>query len=305
MCSEKLSNLVRGNGLYHLLAIVVAAIWGTTFISSKVLIEEGLSPAEIMLLRFVIAYAGILLFSREKLWTDSWKDELQMVLLGITGGSLYFLLENTALVYTQASNVAIIIAATPLLTTLAVDLLSKKEKINRKIYYYSVCSLIGVGLVVFNGKFILKLNALGDILTLGASAMWVIYSIAILKVQERYSSLLITRKIFFYGIVTLLPYFAFEPMDLSWAKLCTPVVAGNLIFLGVLASLVCYIGWNVVIERLGAVDSTNYLYLNPIVALVTSYLVLGERITWLAILGTVLILVGVILSEKKGRNRSK
>ena len=305
MYSEKLSNLVKGNGLYHLLAIVVAAIWGTTFISSKVLIEEGLSPAEIMLLRFVIAYAGILLFSREKLWTDSWKDELQMVLLGITGGSLYFLLENTALVYTQASNVAIIIAATPLLTTLAVDLLSKKEKINRKIYYYSVCSLIGVGLVVFNGKFILKLNALGDILTLGASAMWVIYSIAILKVQERYSSLLITRKIFFYGIVTLLPYFAFEPMDLSWAKLCTPVVAGNLIFLGVLASLVCYIGWNVVIEKLGAVDSTNYLYLNPIVALVTSYLVLGERITWLAILGTVLILVGVILSEKMGRNKSK
>ena len=305
MSSEKLSNTTRGNGLYHLLAIVVAAIWGTTFISSKVLIEEGLSPAEIMLLRFVIAYIGILFFSREKLWADSLKDELWMVLLGVTGGSLYFLLENTALIYTQASNVAIIIAATPLLTTLAVDLLSKREKINRKIYYYSLCSLLGVGLVVFNGKFILKLNALGDILTLGASAMWVIYSIAILKVQERYSSLMITRKIFFYGIVTLLPYFAFEPMDLSWAKLCTPVVAGNLIFLGVLASLVCYIGWNVVIEKLGAVDSTNYLYLNPIVALVTSYLVLGERITWLAILGTVLILMGVILSEKLGRKREK
>ncbi|MBR5877290.1 MAG: DMT family transporter [Alistipes sp.] len=303
MSSGKLSNTTRGNGLYHLLAIAVAAIWGTTFISSKVLIEEGLSPAEIMLLRFVIAYIGILFFSREKLWADSLKDELWMVLLGVTGGSLYFLLENTALIYTQASNVAIIIAATPLLTTLAVDLLSKREKINRKIYYYSLCSLLGVGLVVFNGKFILKLNALGDILTLGASAMWVIYSIAILKVQERYSSLMITRKIFFYGIVTLLPYFAFEPMDLSWAKLCTPVVAGNLIFLGVLASLVCYIGWNVVIEKLGAVDSTNYLYLNPIVALVTSYLVLGERITWLAILGTVLILLGVILSEKLGRKR--
>ena len=303
MSSGKLSNTTRGNGLYHLLAIVVAAIWGTTFISSKVLIEEGLSPAEIMLLRFVIAYIGILFFSREKLCADSLKDELWMVLLGVTGGSLYFLLENTALIYTQASNVAIIIAATPLLTTLAVDLLSKREKINRKIYYYSLCSLLGVGLVVFNGKFILKLNALGDILTLGASAMWVIYSIAILKVQERYSSLMITRKIFFYGIVTLLPYFAFEPMDLSWAKLCTPVVAGNLIFLGVLASLVCYIGWNVVIEKLGAVDSTNYLYLNPIVALVTSYLVLGERITWLAILGTVLILLGVILSEKLGRKR--
>lgn len=285
-------------GLYHLLAIFVAAVWGTTFISSKILIEQGLSPAEIMFLRFVIAYIGIVIFSREKLWCNSLKDELLMVVLGISGGSLYFLLENTALVYTQASNVAIIIAATPLLTTLAVDLISRQERINRKIYYYSALSLIGVGLVVFNGKFILKLNALGDLLTLGASVMWVIYSIVILKVQERYSSLMITRKIFFYGILTLLPYFLIEPMEISWTQLCEPVVAGNLLFLGVLASLICYIGWNVVIEKLGAVDSTNYLYLNPIVALVTSYLVLGERITWLAIIGTALILAGVILSER-------
>lgn len=285
-------------GLYHLLAIFVAAVWGTTFINSKILIEQGLSPAEIMFLRFVIAYIGIVIFSREKLWCNSLKDELLMVVLGISGGSLYFLLENTALVYTQASNVAIIIAATPLLTTLAVDLISRQERINRKIYYYSALSLIGVGLVVFNGKFILKLNALGDILTLGASVMWVIYSIVILKVQERYSSLMITRKIFFYGILTLLPYFLIEPMEISWTQLCEPVVAGNLLFLGVLASLICYIGWNVVIEKLGAVDSTNYLYLNPIVALVTSYLVLGERITWLAIIGTALILAGVILSER-------
>ncbi len=292
-------------GLYHLLAIFVAAVWGTTFISSKILIEQGLSPAEIMFLRFVIAYIGIVIFSREKLWCNSLKDELLMVVLGISGGSLYFLLENTALVYTQASNVAIIIAATPLLTTLAVDLISRQERINRKIYYYSALSLIGVGLVVFNGKFILKLNVLGDLLTLGASVMWVIYSIVILTVQERYSSLMITRKIFFYGILTLLPYFLIEPMEISWTQLCEPVVAGNLLFLGVLASLICYIGWNVVIEKLGAVDSTNYLYLNPIVALVTSYLVLGERITWLAIIGTALILAGVILSERMQRNNSK
>lgn len=292
-------------GLYHLLAIFVAAVWGTTFISSKILIEQGLSPAEIMFLRFVIAYIGIVIFSREKLWCNSLKDELLMVVLGISGGSLYFLLENTALVYTQASNVAIIIAATPLLTTLAVDLISRQERINRKIYYYSALSLIGVGLVVFNGKFILKLNALGDLLTLGASVMWVIYSIVILKVQERYSSLMITRKIFFYGILTLLPYFLIEPMEISWTQLCEPVVAGNLLFLGVLASLICYIEWNVVIEKLGAVDSTNYLYLNPIVALVTSYLVLGERITWLAIIGTALILAGVILSERMQQSRTE
>jgi drug/metabolite transporter (DMT)-like permease len=222
-----------------------------------------------------------------------------MVALGITGGSLYFLLENTALVYTQASNVAIIIAATPLLTTIAIDLISRQERVNRSIYYYSIISLIGVALVVFNGKFILKLNPIGDMLTLGASIMWVLYSIIILKVQGKYSSAIISRKIFFYGVLTLLPYFAFEPMDITWELLCKPTVAGNLIFLGVLASLVCYVAWNMVIEKLGAINSTNYLYLNPVVALVTSYLVLDERITLLAIIGTVMILAGVALSQRK------
>ena len=136
-------------------------------------------------------------------------------------------------------------------------------------------------------------------LTLGASLMWVIYSIIILKVQDRYSSAMISRKIFFYGVLTLLPYFTFEPLDITWQLLCKPVVMGNLIFLGVLASLVCYVAWNMVICKLGAINSTNYLYLNPIVALITSYIVLDERITALAIIGTVMILAGVALSQRK------
>lgn len=285
--------------IYHIIAIATAALWGTTFVSSKILLEEGLSPAEIMTLRFAIAYIFMLPFVRGKWICDSWKDELQMMLLGITGGSMYFLLENTALLYTQASNVAIIIAATPLLTTLVIHLISRQEKPSSKLYRYSLLSLAGVALVVFNGEFILKLNPLGDILTLGAAIMWVIYSIIILKVQDKYSSLVITRKIFFYGVLTLLPYFAIEPFDIDWSIMLRPTVIGNLLYLGIIASLLCYWAWNVVIEKLGAIRATNYLYLNPIVAMITSWLVLNERITILALVGTLFILVGVYLAERK------
>lgn len=227
-----------------------------------------------------------------------------MMVLGISGGSLYFLLENTALVYTLASNVAIIIAATPLLTTLAVHLISRQERVERSMYLYSLLSLFGVGLVVFNGEFILKLNPLGDILTLGAAVMWVIYSIVVLYLQSRYAPLMITRKVFFYGVVTLIPYFIFaEPFDISIETLSKPVVAGNLLFLGILASLICYWTWNMVIEKLGAVHATNYLYINPIVAMITAHVVLNERITPLAVIGTVLILSGVYLAER-GKQKS-
>ncbi|MBO4993471.1 MAG: DMT family transporter, partial [Alistipes sp.] len=238
-------------------------------------------------------------FWRGGLFCKSVKDELMMVVLGITGGSLYFLLENTALVYTLASNVAIIIAATPLLTTLAVHFISRQEKADRKLYLCSLLSLLGVGLVVFNGEFILKLNPLGDLLTLGAAVMWVIYSIVVLKVGGRYNPLLITRKVFFYGVLTLLPYLIYEGQTIDVAVLKEPAVYGNLLFLGVVASLICYWLWNIVLEKIGAIRATNYLYINPIVAMIASYFILDERITLLAVVGTVLILVGVYLAESK------
>ncbi|MBR6560029.1 MAG: DMT family transporter, partial [Alistipes sp.] len=283
----------------HILAILTSAIWGTTFISSKLLLQEGLSPAAIMILRFVLAYVLMLPFVKGKWFCKSLKDELLMVLLGISGGSLYFLLENTALVYTQASNVAIIIAATPLLTMLTVNLLDRGKGASKRLYGYSLMSLAGVALVILNGNFVLKLNPIGDLLTFGAVVTWVIYSIIIAKVQERYSSWMITRKIFLYGVVTLLPYFFIEPWDVTWEMMSRPMVWGNIAYLGVLASLGCYMTWNIVIKRLGAVDATNYLYINPIVAMITANLLLGERITPLAIAGTALILVGVYLAERK------
>ncbi|MBO5893172.1 MAG: DMT family transporter [Alistipes sp.] len=110
---------------------------------------------------------------------------------------------------------------------------------------------------------------------------------------------MITRKIFFYGMVTLLPYFLVEPWGVTWEMMAQPMVWGNIAYLGVLASLGCYMTWNIVIKRLGAVDATNYLYINPIVAMITANLLLGERITPLAIAGTALILVGVYLAERK------
>ena len=285
--------------LYHILAIVTSAIRGTTFISSKFLLLEGLSPAAIMVLRFVVAYLLMLPFVRGEWFCRSVKDELKMVALGITGGSAYFLLENTALLYTQASNVAIIIAATPLLTMLTVNLLNKGQGASKRLYAYSLLSLAGVAMVILNGNFILKLNPIGDLLTFGAVVTWVIYSIIIANLQDSYSSMMITRKIFFYGIVTLLPYFLIEPWGVTWEMLSRPMVWGNIAYLGVLASLVCYAAWNIVLKRLGAVDATNYLYINPIVAMITAFLLLGERITPLAIVGTAFILVGVYLAERK------
>lgn len=284
---------------YNLIAILVVGIWGLTFISTKVLIGNGLSPQEIFFLRFLIAYLGIWFISPRKLFADNWKDELWLLLGGVTGGSLYFFTENTALEITLATNVAFIVCTAPLLTTILSLMIYKKEKATRGLIGGSVLALIGVALVVYNGQFVLKISPLGDLLTLLAAFSWAFYSLIMKKMANRYRTTFITRKIFFYGVLTILPAFLFRPWQFSLSGLLQPSVLLNLLFLGVLASLICFVVWNMVLKQLGTVRASNYIYLNPLFTLVGSAAFLGERLTIMALIGAVFILGGVYLAGRK------
>jgi drug/metabolite transporter (DMT)-like permease len=293
------SNTKRSLLPYHLMTLFTVIVWGTTYVSTKVLIEHGLSPAEIMMLRFILAYVCIWFLSPKKLFCRSWRDEGIMILLGMTGGSLYFIVENTALGITLASNVSLILCTAPLLSALLLRLFNKNEKLRSNLVYGAVLAMLGVAFVVFNGHFILKLNPLGDFLALMASLMWAFYSLLLKKVDSRYPTVLITRKVFFYGMLTILPYFIFRPMTMTLQMLAEPVIWMNLLFLAFVASLVCFILWNVAVKNIGPITATNYLYIQPIVTLITAAIAIHETITFLAIIGCVLIIGGVYVAQKR------
>lgn len=126
----------ENKGLYHFLAVLTVAIWGATFVSTKILINNGLSPNEIFFYRFLIAYAGIWIISHKRLFADNWKDELLLACAGVFGGSLYFLTENTALGITQASNVSFLLCGTPILTTVLSKIFSGTRR--SAVWYMSV-----------------------------------------------------------------------------------------------------------------------------------------------------------------------
>lgn len=282
----------------HLLAFLIVAVWGTTFVSTKTLIINGLRPVDIFFVRFLLAYLCILPFAGRTLWARSLRDELQLVLLGVTGGSLYFMTENIALEYSYCSNVALIVCATPLLTTFLLGCFYKEERLNAVQLACSLLALAGMVLVVLNGHFVLNLSPVGDLLALCASVTWALYSLGIRRVRGKYPLLFVTRKVFAYGLLTILPAFLFFPPQTDWLLYAAPLVWPNLLYLGIVASFLCYFGWNVVMERVGVVRSTNYLYFNPLVTLITSHLVLGEQITPLALLGAALIMGGVYWVER-------
>lgn len=289
------------HGYYHLIAILTVSIWGLTFIATKVLIGYGLTPQEIFFYRFLIAYAGIWIISPKRLFANRWKDEFWLMAGGIFGGSLYFFTENTALGITQASNVSFLICTAPLLTTILSLLFYKSEKATKGLIGGSLLALAGVGLVVFNGSVILKISPVGDLLTLLAALSWAFYSLIIRKMTGRYPTVFITRKIFFYGVLTILPAFLLHPLQPDLDILLQPIVLSNLLFLAVLASLICYVLWNVVLKQLGTVRASNYIYLNPLVTMVASMMILQEQITLFALIGAGCIVCEVYLAERKGR----
>lgn len=294
-----LPNNARAEGLYHILAIATVVIWGTTFISTKVLLEAGLHPSSIFFYRFFLAYLLLLAFFPRPLFAANFRDELLLMAGGFFGGAFYFAAENTALQISQASNVALIITTTPIFTAILSYLFLKDERPRFALYLGSTIGLLGVAFVVYNGTFELKIDPLGDILALLSALSWASYNIVLKRINKKYSTGFITRKVFFYGLVLILPMFFFYPLNHPLNMLLEPKVLYNLLFLGVMASMLCFLSWTVVIERLGALRSSNYVYIVPLVTMLTSYFFLEEVITPTAIVGGVLVLAGVRISQIK------
>lgn len=89
-----------------------------------------------------------------------------------------------------------------------------------------------------------------------------------------------------------------HPLNTSLEILSKPVVWGNLVYLGLVASMLCYAIWNWAMSKLGAVRSTNYLYLQSLFTMVVAVIILNEHITWMAIAGAIILILGMIRASK-------
>lgn len=295
--SDKTNKFQLSTLLFHFGAFVTMTAWGASFVSTKVLLDNGLHPAEIYIYRFLLAYVVILATCHKKIFSNSLRDELLFVVCGLCAGSIYFIAENTALEYTLATNVSLITSLSPILTTMIIGFLYKSERPGGGFITGSALAFLGVGLVVFNSSFVVKVNPLGDMLSLLAAVSWAIYSVILRKLNATYTVVFITRKTFFYGVLTALPYLAIEPEIAPFELLARPAVWGNILFLGLFASMFGYVIWAQAIKILGALKASNYLYFQPLITLVASAWFLGEHISWIGYTGCLMILIGVWLSD--------
>lgn len=283
----------------HLSALLTILIWGTTFISTKVLLVD-FQPVEILFFRFVMGLLALLIVYPHRMKGTTRKQELTFVVAGLCGVCLYYLLENIALTYTMASNVGVIISVAPFFTAILSHLFLKQdEKLRANFFIGFVVAMAGIALISFNGS-TLQLNPVGDLLALLAAFLWACYSILTRKISNfGYNTILTTRRVFFYGILFMIPALFLFDFKLDLSRFANMTYLLNILFLGLGASALCFVTWNFAVKLLGAVKTSIYIYLVPVITVAASVLILHEPFTWMTGMGTVLTLAGLLLSESK------
>ena len=279
-------------------ALFTAFVWGSTFAASKVALEAGLSPITLMTLRFALAYALLLamtrgkdfLPTRGKCLSEKVRFALPYVGLGLCGGSLYFLAEYEALRLTSSVNVCIITSAVPVVTT-TILVLTGHARVGWNYYTYSALALVGVTLVIVGGSFAFQFSPLGDLIAVGATVLWALYSIILDRMDGGENSLVVSRRLFFWALLTIMPFFLanVEKSELECLKRKEVLFAVG--YLGCIASAACIWLWDVSVRRLGAIESNKFLYLMPVVSLVAGAVLMGGEVSWWNAAGGVAVVV--------------
>jgi len=286
----------------HLFALMTVFIWSNGGISSKVLLTT-FNPIELFFYRMMIAYIALLVIKPGFIRYKNIKEELTFIAAGITGVTLFFIAQNIALIYTFASNVGVLLTISPFFTAVLSYFFLKDEKLQPKFFAGFAITIVGIFLIAYNGNQVLKLNPLGDILALVASFSWGVYSVVMKKISAyNYSTIHSTRKIFFYGLIFLIPVLIYTDFHFSITKFYSMSVLLNMLYLGIGASAVTYVSWNYAVSIIGAVKTSVYLYATPILTMIMAFIILKERITLVAIAGVALILTGIYFSERKSKD---
>ncbi len=285
------SDGVRG----HLSAVFTIVVWSSTFVATKVLLQQ-FSPIEIIFFRFLLGWGFLWLIRPKRLVVGSRKLELLFALAGLTGVTLNYLLETFALLYSQASTLAVIVSTAPLFVgILSVFVLKQRVAWNFIVGFF--VSITGIVLISFPDRFDLQISLTGTLLGIAVAFVWAIYSILTEKLGAHgFDVILTTRRTFFYGILFMLPFAAFYGVGEHASLWLRPQNLLLLLYLGVVACAVSYITWNYAVNVIGSVKSNLYFYAGPVVTIVFSVCFLHEKVTGRSALGMLLTIAGVVLS---------
>lgn len=291
----------------HIMALICILFWGSAFIASKVIVNGDFRPAQIIFCRLLLVFIILSLATRRYLPLGGWrgiKRDRYLILSGLLGTAVYYLLESTALQFTYATNVSLIVTISPLFSTVFDRFLPEADRkpLTRSFFPGLAICLIGVALVILNGSR-LRLNPAGDAIAVGAALAWAGYSFFLNKAQrvnekqsEPLSALLLTRRLMFYGMLLAAAVFFASGAHFD-AGLLRGKYLAVLLGLALIPSSLCYWLWTRAIGRIGMLNASLYITVIPVVSAIAGALLLHESLTPLSLAGMAAIIAGLLITQ--------
>ncbi len=284
--------------------LFVAAVWGINFSVIKYALGD-FHPLGFTVLRFFLAalFLFAVMLLRDIPLRIERQDRPAVIKLGLLGITLYNIFFMMGLKYTTASHSALLISLSPLMGAL-IEAASRRERVRAPLVLGLLLATIGVSMIIagrgavgFDRSMIA-----GDILTLCATALWALYTVAARPLLRRYPPVTVTAWSVAAGAVLLLPFGIRDMAGQSWTG---PSAAawGALAFSAFIAAGVAYTLWYEGVKRIGVTRTLVYHYLMPFVAVVFAAIVLRERIGPFQVIGGLAIIAGVALVQT-GRSSS-
>lgn len=260
---------------YLFLAFVTVVIWGISLPVTTLLLQNGFTPNLITLLRFLIAtFLLYLVIRKRKIRPLAKADRIHFYLMGLSGTTLFFFFENTALKFTTVSNTALITATIPLFTLIAAAILYQKKILWQNLIGIPL-GLAGTALLFYKDLQSSSLHLKGDLLVIGSVVMWILYSFTYRKVADKYDSLTIVYRTFVFGCLFSAPLLFLEIGQFSSINLNFSVLI-SLLFLAVFCTFLGYYFWTLALKNIGIKATSNLILLIPVVSIACGVLFLKE-----------------------------
>jgi len=284
-----------------LMLIAMSIVWGLNFTAIKGAVSE-FQPLTFNTIRFAISSLFLLglLWLRERSIRVHRKDLARFVLLAIIGNTAYQMFFINGIALTTATNSALILATTPIFIILFGAFLNV-EKVTSRIVQGVILSFIGVVMIVLgtgNSLTFSNQSLLGDLLIVANPICWSIYTVLSKPMLKEYSPLKLTAVTMAIGAVPLVLVGIPSLGTQNWAEISTSSWVG-LGFSAFLAIGLGYVIWYTGVSRIGSAKTSLYDNLVTVFAVASAWIILSESMTWIQILGAVLVFGSLYLVRRK------
>jgi len=281
-----------------LMLSAVVFLWGSSFALLKLGLEE-ISPISLAFLRFLLAlpfFAAFAYFQDKQVFDRSiFGDWKVLVILGLTGVTLYHTFQNVGLRFTTASNSSLIISANPVFIALLAHFYLKEEMTWKQVFgvvlaFFGVILIIGPLRLAFN-----PLGAIGDLLSLGAGLSWSFYSVFGKRVLSKYGAQRVTMFSMIFGTLFLFPILLVSEKPALPTSIWLWFL---LLVLSLLCSGVAYLFWYKALEDVSPTKAGVFLFFLPIVSVSAAHLILLEPLDVFFAMGALFVTLGVIITQR-------